>query len=220
MKRTIFLFVSIMSILGMKVKAQTYYRDPLLMVAINMHGSALKNQQDETSSHLSNLKRLQIATRAQLETANKYHEKFKNGLTEVSAMVRNGVQVKYMYDLSSDIISLTSETIQLTAKYPHYAVFAHQAANSVTQRALRLSAEISQIISGGEINMMDSGERYRLLNHITMELRLMRASINGMKYSIQRAIRVGFFNRLNPFQRWVNRDAQIIRRILQDAASI
>lgn len=219
MKKTIILSC-VLAVTGViKTNAQTVYVDLLVAPAMVVYVEALKSEQNEAKRNLGFIRDGQVLVQGQLQVANKLHNKLLKGLKEVSGAVNNAVVIKRIYETSADIISEVRETAELAAQNPQYAIFASRGVTAFRQRAIKLSADVSSVITGGETNLMDSGERQRLLQNIHLELRLIYATAYGMNSSIRTAIQVGFWRRLNPFSRWVNPDAGIMRDILIDAAA-
>jgi hypothetical protein len=219
MKKTIILSC-VLALTGIiKTKAQTVYVDLLVAPAMIVYAEGLKSEQNEAKSELGLIRDGQALVQGQLQVANNLHNKFLKGLKEVSGVVNNAVVIKRIYETSADIISEVGETAELAAQHPQYAIFASRGVADFRQRAIKLSADVTSVVTGGEANLMDSGERQRLLQNIHLELRLIYITAYGMNNSIRRAIQSGFWRSLNPFARWVNTDAAIMRDILINAAA-
>lgn len=215
MKKTI-LFLAIL-FLSRFIVAQTVYVDFLTVPAMLAYGETLKKQQEETNNNLSDIKKAQLLVFSQLEVANNLQNKIVKGLTTVSGIVKDGLTVKYIIETTQDIIDEIAETAELAKDNPKYTIFAHDSAKEFYQRAIALGTEVTNAVTGGEVNMMNAGERHKLLNHIYTELRIVYASSFGMKNSIKWAIRRGFWQSLNPFSAWVNQDKQIMDEIMRNA---
>lgn len=201
------------------IQAQTVYVDALVAPAMVTYAEAIKGQQNETEKNLVAIRNAQALVQTQLQTANNLHNKFLKGLREVSGTVKNALVIKRIYETSTDIINELQDAAQVAADHPQYAVFAARALNNFRRRALQVSADVSRVITPGETNLMDAGERQRLLSSIHRDLTLMWGVAYGISRSIKNAVRAGFFKRLNPFQKWINEDARIMRNILREAAS-
>jgi hypothetical protein len=81
-----------------------------------------------------------------------------------------------------------------------------------------IAADVSAfVLKGGGSNLMDSGERGKLLNHIVAEMRILR----GISYGMQRAMywaRInGIFRSLNPWATWQNQDVRIANDVIRNA---
>lgn len=199
--------------------AQTVYVDALVAPAMVTYAEALKSEQNAADRNLKDIRTTQALVQRQLQIANNLHNKVLKGLQEVSGVVNNALVIKRIYETSADIVGELEEAVQTAAQHPQYAIFASRAVNTFRQRAIQLTADVSRVVAGGEVNLMDSGERQRLLQSIHRDLKLMWGSAYGISYSIKTAVRTGFWRSMNPFSTWVNRDARIMRDILKDAAS-
>ncbi|MCL4638326.1 MAG: hypothetical protein M5Z89_04985 [Olivibacter sp.] len=219
MKTKIFLLGFLTSVSFSETLAQRVYVDLLVAPAMVVYANALKGQQNDAERNLKNVRNGQILVQGQLQVANDLHDKVLKGLREVSGTVNNALTIKRIYETSSDIIAEVQDAVELAAQNPQYAIFASRAVSTFRQRAIQLSADVSRVIAGGENNMMDSGERQRLLQSIHRDLRLIWGAAYGMNASMKAAIRAGFWRSLNPFSSWVSQDARIMRNILREAAS-
>jgi len=219
MKKTIILSC-VLALTGVtRTNAQTVYVDLLVAPAMVVYAEALKSEQNEAKRNLRFIRDGKALVNGQLHVANNLHNKLLKGLKEVSGVVNNAVVIKRIYEISADIISEVGETAELAAQNPQYAIFASSGVSAFRQRAIKLSGDVTSVITGGETNLMDSGERQRLLQNIHLELKLIYATAYGMNNSIRSAIQAGFWRRINPFARWVNPDAAIMRDILRNAAA-
>ncbi|MGV8135961.1 MAG: hypothetical protein AB2L20_12160 [Mangrovibacterium sp.] len=200
--------------------SQIVYVDVLTAPAMRTYSNTIKKQQEETNDNLTAIHKGQLLINSQLELANDLQQKVVKGLTEVSRTVRNAITIKRIYETSQDIILEVSETTRLAAENPQYVIFAQESASVFKARALGLALEIANVLEGGETNMMDAGERQKLLNHIYDEIRLIYGAAFGMKHSIRWAIRRGFWKSLFPFSGWVNQDIRIMNEIIAKAKTL
>lgn len=219
MKKTIILLCVLALTIVFRTNAQTVYVDLLVAPAMAVYAETLKGGQNKSKNNLSDIRNGQLLVQGQLQVANNLHNKVLKGLKEVSGAVNNAIVIKRIYETSADIVSEIQETVQLAAQHPQYAIFASRGAANFRNRAIKLSSEVTSIITGGEANLMDSGERQRLLQNVLRELQLIWATTYGMSGSIRAAIQAGFLKSINPFSRWVNQDAMIMRNILIDAST-
>ncbi|WP_227411559.1 hypothetical protein [Cruoricaptor ignavus] len=74
---------------------------------------------------------------------------------------------------------------------------------------------MSQILSPGELNLATSGDRYRLLEEINYDLRMLNIYLLSIQLALERADRLGFWKSLNPFQGYINTDKNIVENIMQ-----
>lgn len=218
MKTFVFIFCLLM---GGKLFAQTLYVDPLTSSAIAGHSSVINRQLDRTNDNLSLISRGQLLVTGQLVVVNDMQERIYRGLTEVSAILNNLMSVKEIADIGLDIVSDVDKAVELGKSNPVLLLFAEQNAREFKSRAVRLGSEIGTfVLKGGRDNMMDAGERSRLLNHITSEMRILRGTSYGMHRAMYWAKMRGLFASLNPWSDWVNMDVRIARDILSSAKYI
>jgi hypothetical protein len=219
MKNTI-LFFMLFILIGIKAKAQSVYVDVLTAPAMLVYSDALNTQQKKTNTTLSNIEKGQILINAQLKVANDLHDKVIKGLTQVSETLNNALTIKEIYSTSQDIINDSQEIAELAKGNPLLNVFAINSGKEFRRRALEMTAEIGRILTSGESNMMDAGERQKLLNYIHTEIRLLGATVFMMKESMFWAKMNGIWNTLNPFRSWINQDETIIKGIMMRSKEI
>ncbi|WP_035141844.1 hypothetical protein [Flavobacterium daejeonense] len=214
------LIITLLFVGGVKGFSQTVYVDVLTAPAMIAYSNTLKTEQNKTNTNLSNIQKGQALVASQLKVANDLHDKVLKGLTQVSQTLNNALTIKEIYSTSVDIINDTKQTIDLAAGNPVLTVFAVNSAKTFKERAVLMTAEISRILASGETNMMDAGERQKLLNYIHTEIRLLGANVYMMKESMYWAKMNGIWNTLNPFRAWINQDEMIIKSVMQRSKQI
>ncbi len=197
--------------------AQTVYVDALTAGTMTLYAGKIEDQLEETNENLNAIQKTELLITTQMETANNLQKKVVKGLTEVSRTVRNLITVKRITEVSLDIVAEVGEAIELAAENPEYVIFARKSVNVFKERALGLEADVARVLAEGETNMMDAGERQKLLNHIYDEIRLMYGAAFGVTHSIRWAMRRGFWKSLFPFSGWVNQDVRIMNEIIANA---
>ncbi|MGV8135045.1 MAG: hypothetical protein AB2L20_07515 [Mangrovibacterium sp.] len=196
---------------------QTVYVDVLTASTMRIYANQIEDQLEETNDNLNAIQKTELLITTQLETANNLQKKVVKGLTEVSRTVKNLITVKRITEVSLDIVAEVGEAIELAAENPEYAIFAGKSASVFRTRALDLASDVTDVLAEGETNMMDAGERQKLLNHIYDEIRLLYGAAFGVTHSIRWAMRRGFWKSLFPFSGWVNQDVRIMNEIIANA---
>ncbi|MBW8323682.1 MAG: hypothetical protein K0M50_02855 [Prolixibacteraceae bacterium] len=214
MKNIVILLV--FSILCLHSNAQTLYADIFTPGLLATAGSDLRNRLDETNENLSAINRAQLAVAGTLVVANDLQNKVLKGLNTVSGVVKDAITVKYIGETVQDIFDEIKETKDLVSDHPEFAVFAAKGASDFFVRATALAAEVTNVLTSGETNLMNAGDRYKLLNHIYLEVRVLRANAFQIKHSVKWAIRAGFWKSLSPFKTWVNQDRMIMDEIMKN----
>ncbi|MGJ1283738.1 hypothetical protein ACR78B_01815 [Sphingobacterium spiritivorum] len=170
------------------------------------------------NSNLTLIQRGQMAVTGQLLIVNDLQDKIYKGLSEVSGVVRSLLTVKDIANISLDIVNDVEKAMNIARGNPALLLFAEAGAREFKTRATNLSAEVSAfVLKGGKDNLMDSGERAKLLNRIRTELTILRGVAFGMHRSMYWAKQRGILNSLNPYAGFINIDKQIADDIIRNS---
>lgn len=210
------LIISLFS-LTVHSKAQIYI-DPAVAAATASHASVINGQLNTSNENLTLIQRAQLAVTGQLIIVNDLQDKIYKGLSEVSAVVRNALAIKDITEISSDIVEYANKGLALTADNPALLLFAEQGAREFKTRATNLALEVTAFVTrAGKDNLMDSGERAKLLNRIVTEMTILRGVVYGMYRSMYWAKQRGIWNSLNPFAGFINMDKRLADDIIRNA---
>ena len=194
------------------------YVDVLTAPSMTFSAPLIKGQMDNTNDNLDAIKRGQLYLQTQLALANDLQNKVLKGLREVSGTLNNALTIRQIYEKSADIVAEMQDVVQLASDNPQYSIFAYKSAGIFRERALELYAEVARILNEDDRNLLDAGERQQLLNKVHSDLKILYAAAYGIHFSMENAIRKGFWQSLNPFRVWVNQDALIMRDIIRNAS--
>jgi hypothetical protein len=209
---------SFLYLLRFELRAQEFVVDPLTSGAIIANTSTINGQLNTTNNNLSAISRGQMAVSAQLVIVNNLQAKIYKGLSEVASVINNLNTIKEIGQCGSDIVTDVSSAVQLARSNPALLLFAEQGARDFQSRAVKLAAEVSAfVLQGGKNNLMDSGERGKLLNHIQSEMQILRGIAYGMKQAMYWAKMNGIWRELNPWATWQNQDVRIANEVLNNA---
>ncbi len=196
-------------------QAQVYI-DPAVSGAQATHAAVINTQLNNTNERLTLIERGQLAVTGNLTVVNTMQEKLYAGLTEVSAILTNLANVKEIARIATGISGDVRDIMDLAKENPVFLVFAEQNATLFQQRATALALEVQQFaLKGGKDNLMDAGERAKIINTILNELVILRSYTYGMYRSMQFASMKGLFKSLNPFQGYIEMDMAIMDDILR-----
>lgn len=214
--RTLFLFIAVL-LLGTRLHAQIYI-DPAVAAATGVHAGVINGQLNTTNNNLTLIQRGQLAVTGQLVIVNDLQDKIYKGLSEVSAVVRNLLAIKDISEISTDIVRDVNKAMDLAGSNPVLILFAEEGAREFKSRATALAAEVTSFVTrGGGQNLMDSGERAKLLNRIVTEMTILRGVAYGMYRSMYWAKQRGILNSLNPYAGFINLDKRIADDIIRNA---
>lgn len=210
-KCSLFFFIA----MGSLVYSQNTYIDITTTLAMKVAADQLESAQNKTIEQQTKLQQAQAFVATQMIAANAIQEKVLKGLTEVSGTVSNGIQVMNIYADVNRCLEYAKQVTVLVKDKPQYAVFGAKSTEKVYQTGVELTTEVSQLLKPGELNLATAGDRYKLLLAIHEKVKSLELWIYSIKYTIQRAIDVGFWRSINPFQGYINTDKSIVQNIMQ-----
>ncbi|WBL42330.1 hypothetical protein PBT90_16460 [Algoriphagus halophytocola] len=201
--------------------SQTVYVDPAVSAATAAHALVIDSQLEVTNERLTLIERGQLAITGNLTIVNTMQDKIYKGLSEVSSILTNLSNVKEIARMATAISGDLNDVMELAGENPALLLFAERNATMFQQRATSLALEVSSfVLKGGENNLMDAGERSRLINQILNEMVILRSYTYGMYRSMYFAQMKGVFKALNPFQGYINLDIQLAQDIARKAKTL
>jgi hypothetical protein len=199
------------------VRAQTLTVDPAVSAAIAVNAGVINGQLNNTNNKLDLIQKGQLAVTGQLVIVNDLQNKIYQGLSQVASVINNLATIKEIAECGTDIIRDVEASVSLAKSDPVLLLFAEQGARDFKTRATMLAADVSSFVLKGDNNLMDSGERGKMLNHIADEMRILRGIAYGMDRAMYWAKINGVFRSLNPWSEWQNQDVRIANDVLTNA---
>ncbi|MBS1500686.1 MAG: hypothetical protein JST32_01395 [Bacteroidetes bacterium] len=198
--------------------AQEVVVDPTTSAAIIVNSAVINGQLNTTNNNLSLIQKGQIAVTGQLVIVNKLQNDIYTGLSQVASVINNLTTIKEIATCGTDIVSDVEQAMTYAERDPVLLLFAEQGAREFETRAVTLATDVSAFVlqSGGK-NLMDSGERGKLLNHIEREMEILRGIAYGMQRAMYWAKIKGLWASLNPWATWQNEDVRIANDIITNA---
>ncbi len=198
--------------------AQEIVVDPATSAAILVNSGVINGQLNTTNNNLSLIQKGQLAVTGQLVIVNNLQNKIYQGLSQVASVINNLSTIKEITDCGTDILSDVEQSVVLAKSDPVLLLFAEQGAREFETRAATLAADVSAfVLKPGGQNLMDSGERGKLLNHIETEMQILRGIAYGMQRAMYWAKMRGIWSSLNPWETWKNMDVQIANDVINNA---
>lgn len=200
---------------------QAVYVDPAVASATAAHSAVINSQLKATNERLTLIERGQLAVTGNLTIVNTMQDKIYKGLSEVSSILTNLSNVKEIARMATAISGDLNEVMELAGENPALLLFAERNATMFQQRASSLALEVSSfVLKGGEDNLMDAGERSKLINQILTEMVILRSHTYGMYRTMYFAQMKGFVKSLNPFQGYINLDIQVAQDIARKTKTL
>ena len=198
--------------------AQELVVDPTTSAAIAVNAAVINGQLNTTNNKLDLIQKGQLAVTGQLTIVNTLQNDIYKGLSQVASVLSNLTTIKEIAECGSDIVSDVEASLVLAKSDPVLLLFAQKGAQDFETRAITLAADVSAfVLKGGSKNLMDSGERGKLLNHIASEMRILRGIAYGMDRAMYWAQMNGIFRSLNPWATWQNQDVRIANSVINNA---
>jgi len=197
------------------------YFDPAVSGAQAAHSAIIEKQLNTTNEKLTLIERGQLAVTGNLTVVNSMQEKIYKGLSEVSSVLTNLSNVKEIARIANGISSDVDDIMKLADENPAFLLFAEQNATLFQQRATALALEVGNFaLKGGADNLMDAGERSKIINTILDELVILRSYTYGMYRSMYFARLKGFLRSANPFQGYIEMDVAIVDNIVKNRKTL
>ena len=211
-------FLPLLAMLFNRVQAQELVVDPATSAAIAIDAATINGQLNTTNNNLSLISKGQLAVSGQLVIANTLQNNIYKGLSQVASIISNLYTIKDIAECGSDIVKDVKRALSYAQSDPVLLLFAQQGAQDFETRAVTIAADVAAfVLRGGNGNLMDSGERGKLLNHIASELRVLRGIAYGMGRAMYWAKMNGILRSLNPWSTWVNQDSRIANDVINNA---
>lgn len=212
------MFLILLPILLCKaVLGQEIVFDPATSAAIAVNSSVINGQLNTTNNNLSAIQRGQLAVTSQLIIVNDLQTKIYTGLSQVASIINNLTSIKEIATCGTDIVNDVGQAVSIAKSNPVLLLFAEEGAREFQMRAVTLAADVSAFVLKGGSNLMDAGERGKLLNHIESEMQILRGIAYGMGRAMYWAKMRGIWASLNPWAEWKNMDVQIANDVLNNA---
>ncbi len=201
-------------IIGNIISAQNTYIDVTTTLALKLYSDNLENQQEKTITEQTNLQQAQAWVGTQMVVANNIQNTVLKGLNEVSGTLKNGVQVIGIYNELDRCLQYSSDILILTKDKPQFAVFGVKASQKAYEQVIKLTTDVTDLLKPGELNLATAGDRYKLLFSVSQNVIMLKIWLLSTKLNIERAIRLGWFQSINPFQGYINTDISIVQNIM------
>lgn len=216
--KTILLFLILLPILIFKAAfAQELVVDAATSAAVAVNSAVINGQLNTTNNNLSAIQKGQLAVTGQLLIVNDLQNKIYTGLSKVASVINNLTSIKEIANCGTDIVNDVGQAIAIAKSDPALLLFAEEGAREFQTRAITLAADVSAFVLKGGNNLMDAGERGKLLNHIESEMQILRGIAYGMGRAMYWAKMRGIWASLNPWTEWKNMDVQIANDVINNA---
>lgn len=200
--------------ISIRAVAQQTYVDPTTTFALKMYSDQLAKSQNKTIQEQSKIKKAQMYVATQMQMVHSVQKKVYKGLREVSGTLQNAMQVKNIYADINTCHRYASKIKNLVRKKPQYAVFGAKASEKSYEQLLKIGTEVSSLLKSSDTNLATAGDRYKILFKIQDEVQKLKIWLISATLTLERAIQIGFWKSINPFQGYVNTDKDIVQNMI------
>lgn len=141
-----------------------------------------------------------------------------NGLANVNSALKDGLAVKNMAVLTSDMISYLEQCLALAKAQPYLLLFATGIEHEMQVRVLGLVSDVSgYVLKQGDNVLADYNSRDQLLKKVTQQLQILDALAYGAWRAMFWAKERGILASVNPWQNFINQDKFFVQQIIGNA---
>ena len=195
--------------------AQKIYMDPVTAGAMVGYAVTLRGGHERAEKEQDKLQKAQTFISAQVALVKKVQDKVYKGLSEAGGTIQNAIQVKNIGEETKQCVEYSKSISQLVERHPQYAIFGAKATQRCYEQTLKIANEMSNILADGETNLATAGDRYRVLDNIEHQVRMLKIYLISVQLALENAEYAGFWRSINPFQGYIDTDKDIIQNIMQ-----
>lgn len=212
--KKLFLTSVLLLFFSKEVAAQSLYIDPTTTAALMLYSSQLRKEQRKTQEEVKGLKKVQATVGVAMAEVGRIQNKVYKGLKEVSGTMTNAYQVKEIYSNIEHSVRTMNKIGNIALKHPQYMIFTQSIISKANERIVKASLELTNVLASGDLNLMTSGDRHRVLKMINDAIMMLRVDLMSILMRLERVQKIGFWNELNPFKGYINTDVSIVENIM------
>ena len=217
MKRFLFFLLSAFCFV-LSANAQEYVFDPQYFASVEANQAVRSGAEETHNQYLgkinNNLNTININAGSVVLAQTIIY----NGLAEVNSALKDGLEVKYMATITSDMISNLNQCLELAKAQPYLLLFATGIEHEMQLRAISLVSDVSgYVLKEGSNVLADYNGRDQLLRKVTQDLQILDSLAYGAWRAMYWAQQRGLFASLNPWQNYLNKDKFFVQQIIMNA---
>jgi hypothetical protein len=141
-----------------------------------------------------------------------------NGLANVNSALKDGLAVKNIAKITSDIIYYLGQAMELAKDDPILLLTTSKIQNEMGPKAVALVGDVSgYVLKSGDNVLADYNGRDELLRKVIQQLQILDGMAYGTWKTMYWAAERGLVKTLNPWQNFVNQDKTYAAQIIQNA---
>ncbi|RKR80608.1 hypothetical protein BDD43_0732 [Mucilaginibacter gracilis] len=141
-----------------------------------------------------------------------------NSLSNVNSALKDGLAIKNITAMTSDIIYYLGKTAEIARNDPALLLFVSQYQNYIGPHITALVSDISGfVLKEGDNMLADYNARDQLLRKIIQQLQIIDGLAYGAWSAMHWAAERGVLASANPFAKWINKDKNFAAQIISNA---
>ncbi|MBS1526659.1 MAG: hypothetical protein JST19_13465 [Bacteroidetes bacterium] len=203
---------------ALSAKGQEYVFDPEYFYSVEANQAVRMSAEETHDNYLSKIKtnindiNLNVGSVVTAQTI------IYNSLADVNSALKDGLEVKYMATLTTDLINYLNQSLTLAKSEPYLLLFATNFEQQMQVRSLALVTDVSAyVLKSGSNVLADYNGRDQLLKKVTQTLQI----LDGLAYGAWRAMywaqQRGLLASINPWQAYINKDKLFVEQIIGNA---
>lgn len=202
-------------------KAQQYVVDERYLSSVLANTSVRNSAEVTHNKYLGNINTNLNTVNTNASTVVAAQTIIYNSLSNVNSALKDGLAVKNITSITSDIIYYLGQTMELARNDPALLLFVSQYQNYMGPHITALVADVSGfVLKEGDNMLADYNARDQLLRKIIQQLQL----IDGLAYGAWRTMywtaQRGVLASANPFANWINKDKNFANQIIINAKNL
>jgi hypothetical protein len=218
MKKQLFLFLSALTFYLSPCLAQEYVFDPQYFASVEANEAVRSSAEATHNEYLGKINNNINGININMGSVVLAQTIIYNGLANVNSALKDGIAVKNMAVLTSDMISYLQQCLALAKAQPYLLLFASNIEHEMQVRAVSLVSDVSAyVLKEGDNVLADYNGRDQLLKKVTQQLQILDALAYGAWRAMFWAKERGILASINPWQNYINKDKLFVQQIIGNA---
>lgn len=143
-------------------------------------------------------------------------DRIENSLFNVNSALKNALAVKDIPEQIAAIYTELNVVMETCKNHPEFSFLGKKYLEYGAEQAIALNNEVQVFALSGSSNiMMNYRERDEVIRDIRVRLGLIRANLQLVTITLNRAVKIGFLRAATPFGNWLNNDKILVNDIIR-----
>lgn len=218
MKKRLFLIFTALTFYLSPALAQEYVFDPQYFASVEANQAVRSSAEEAHNQYLGKINNNINTININMGSVVLAQSIIYNGLANVNSALKDGIAIKNMAVITSDMISYLQQCLALAKAQPYLLLFATNIEQQMQVRAIGLATDVSgYVLKEGDNVLADYNGRDQLLKKVTQQLQILDALAYGAWRAMFWAKERGVLAAVNPWANFINKDKLFVRQIIGSA---